>query len=226
LLQTLQQLAVAPLPVFEHRDLLFQAARLRRRAAAGLILAPVRLGQFAKIALDPFVDLLQQGFQLLLVEVAILGVLRGKFAPVDGHQFAAEELQLSTKQGKLPAHRLDRRPVVLAEIRDRLEVGRQLAQQPEDFQVASRFGFQPPAAPHPVEVAVKVEPQQVAGVIRRTARLRQRRMTEAERLQRQPLDERVDETHRVFRRDVVVDDFRKEQALLTTGSSNVVHAGI
>ena len=31
--------------------------------------------------------------------------------------------------------------------------------------------------------------------------------------------------NRIRARDVVVDDFGKEQALLTTGSSNIVHAG-
>jgi hypothetical protein len=85
--------------------------------------------------------------------------------------------------------------------------------------------FQPPARTHPVQVAVEVEPQQIAGIIGRPARLRQRGVAEAEFLQREFLDKGVDETHRVLGRDVVVEDFGKEQALLARGSSNVVHAG-
>ena len=64
-------------------------------------------------------------------------------------------------------HLLDGAAVVLAEVRNRLVVGRQPTEQPHHLDVAPSFAFQPPARLHPVEIAVDVELQQSRRMIGR-----------------------------------------------------------
>ena len=83
------------------------------------------------------VDLREQDTQLARAEVTVLGVLRPELAAVDGHQFAAEKVELPTEQGELAAHPFEGQSVILAEVGDGLEVGLEPTQQPDHFQVAA-----------------------------------------------------------------------------------------
>src|SRR5262249_43633153 len=60
---------------------------------------------------------------------------------------------------KLFAGRTDSRAIVLAEIRDRLEVRRQPARQPHHLEIAPRLPFQSSARLNPIEIAVKIDLQ-------------------------------------------------------------------
>ena len=68
-----------------------------------------------------------------------------------------EQVKLAAQHHELAARRADGRPVVLAEIGDRLEVRRQPAGQPHHLDVALRLTLQTPARLHAVEVAVEIE---------------------------------------------------------------------
>jgi hypothetical protein len=144
---------------------------------------------------------------------------RPKLASIDGQQLAAKKPQAPAEENELPAHALQRLGVVAAEVRDRLEIRRQAPQEPDQLDVAVRLLFQPPAGAEAVEVAVEVEPQQVAGVIARAAGLRRHRPLEAQGPQIQLGHERVQEADRVGRGNIVVQDFGEEHRLRAIGTA-------
>jgi hypothetical protein len=59
---------------------------------------------------------------------------------VNGQQLAAKQIQLPAQAGEFARDGLEGGGVVLAEVGNGFEVGLQLAQQPEDFQVAPAPG--------------------------------------------------------------------------------------
>jgi len=59
--------------------------------------------------------------------------------------------------------------MVAAEIRDRLEVRAEPPQQPQQFDVAASLLLEPAAGADAVEVAVQVQPQQIARIVARPA---------------------------------------------------------
>ncbi len=75
----------------------------------------------------------------------------------------------------MAAHRLDGLAIVAAEVGDGLEVGRKLAGQPHQLDVAARLALQPPARLHLVEIAVEIELQQRRRMIARPPRRRRAR---------------------------------------------------
>jgi len=123
------------------------------------------------------------------VEVLVARVDRPKLAAVDGQQFAAEEFQFAAQERELPADRGERLEVVLAEVGDGFEVGRQLAQQPEDFDVTVTFGLEQPGITHAMQVTVEVELEQRGRSVGRTARVGADGSGEAQRVQFQRGDE-------------------------------------
>jgi hypothetical protein len=72
---------------------------------------------------------------------------------------------ISRQIDKASADLSDRRPVVLAEVRDHLVVGHQPAKQPNDFEIAPGLAFQATARLHAVEIAVDVELEQNRWVV-------------------------------------------------------------
>src|SRR5207249_9342424 len=86
----------------------------------------------------------------------------------------SEELEPTAKLDKLPAHRPDRRAIILAEVGNRLEVRGEPPSKPHQLDIALRFPFEPPARLHAVEITVEVNLQQRRGMIARPARRRRR----------------------------------------------------
>src|SRR5438477_8075570 len=97
------------------------------------------------ILLELCVNALQERAQPFGVVVASRIVNRLELGSINGYKFPAKEIQLSAKQVELPEDRLKSLRIVLSEIRDGLEVRRQLAHQPDKFQVAPALAFQTPA---------------------------------------------------------------------------------
>jgi hypothetical protein len=85
------------------------------------------------------------GPRLLLFQFGLAPVLIGGVAGLDpdavnGQQLAAKQIQLPAQAGEFARDGLEGGGVVLAEVGNGFEVGLQLAQQPEDFQVAPAPG--------------------------------------------------------------------------------------
>ena len=72
----------------------------------------------------------------------------------------SEEFEPTAQLDELGAHRPDRRAIVLAEVGNRLEVGRQPPGQPHQLDIALRFALQPPARLNPVQITVEINLQQ------------------------------------------------------------------
>ena len=86
------------------------------------------------------------------------------------------------------------------------------------------FPLQSPARPHPVQIAVDVELQQVARRIARTPRRLRFDPREPRARKVQPVDEGVDESNRIVGVDVIVHRLRQQQKLVALESGNVSHA--
>ena len=113
--------------------------------------------------------------------------------------------------------------IVAPEVGDGLEVRLQGSQQPDDLDVAMAFGLQPPARPHPVQIAVDVELQQIARRVAGAARRLRRDAREPGRREIEPVNEGVDEPNGIVGADIIVDRLRQQQKLRTFESGNVSH---
>jgi len=102
----------------------------------------------------PFVGVADKLAQRCRREIAVLVVDCLDPRAVDRQQFPAEQVELPAQQHKFAKHRSEGRAVVAPEVGDGLEVGRQVLQQPDHFEVATGLRLQPPARPHPVQIAV------------------------------------------------------------------------
>ena len=146
-------------------------------------------------------------------EIAVLVVDRLDPGAIDRQQFPAEQIQLAAKQHKLAEDRAECVAVVAPEVSDRLEVRAQMPQQPDHLDVAVRLGFEPPARPHPVQVAVDVELQEIPGQIAGAAGRLRHHANKACSAEIQPIHKGIDEANGVIWADVLVQRFRQEQSL-------------
>ena len=121
--------------------------------------------QIRQVAGDALLELLHPCCQFMPGEVPIPTVDRLERAAIDRNERIAEQVQVPAEHHKLSAHPLDRRPIVLAEIRHDLEVRRQPSGQPNQFHIAQGFPLQTPAGLDPVQIPVDVDLQQRGGVI-------------------------------------------------------------
>ena len=79
--------------------------------------------EFRQITPNTLVDLPEALAQLLTREVLGLCIHRFELAAVNGNAGTVEQVDIAAQSNKMPAHVADRRPVVLAEIGNGLEVG-------------------------------------------------------------------------------------------------------
>ena len=113
--------------------------------------------------------------------------------------------------------------IVASKVRDRLEVGLEAAQQPDDPDIALSSLLQPPARSNPVQIAVDVELQEIAGRIALpTARRLRLDPREPGVRKIEPVNEGVDEPHRILGLDVIVNRLRQQQKLVPSESGNGV----
>lgn len=219
-LQLLQPVGVLLAALLELVDLRLQLrgtgpGRVRFNGIGGI--------ELPEIAVDLGVDLGERGAQLRRAEIAPLAVDRPELAAVDGDQFATEQFQFPTHQRELATDRAQRGEVVLAEIGDGLEVGPQLAQQPQQFDVALGLAFEPPTGAQPVEVAVQIQAQQIAGLVRRAAGGAGGGALKAGRGQVKTLHERIQKAHGIVGADVVLQPLWQQPPLLAIRPFDVTH---
>ena len=105
-----------------------------------------------------------------------------------------------------------------------LKSGFKRPQQPDDLDVAMTFGLKPAARPHPVEIAVNIELQQIARRVAGAARRLRLDPLETSGLQIKPIDEGVDEADGIVGADIIIDRLGQKQELRAIESGNVRHA--
>ncbi len=191
-------------------NLLLQSDRLGRGDIALFAVGSVERPQVMR---DAGLDLLHPPGDLGDRVVLVAVVHRFELAAVDRNNGMSEEFEPAAQPDKLGAHRPDRHAVVLAEVGNRLEVGRQPPGQPHQLDIALRFAFQPPARLNAVEVAVEVDLQQRRGMIGRPACRRRRHPRKAQGGQVQFVDEDLDHPNRVLLVDVILQAMRQQRRL-------------
>ena len=125
-------------------------------------------------------------------------------------QLAPKQVEFAAQQHERAEDLPEGMTVVAAEVGNGLEVGLEVAKQPDHLNVPPRLCLQAPAGADPIEVAVDVELEQISGRIARPTCYCGLDPSKAGRLQVEPSHEGLDEAHRMVRADVVVDRLRQE----------------
>ena len=221
-LQLLKHRRIASALVAQRCDLLSQI--IRPRAAARSAFLDIALVEPLEIVVQSLVRRADELRQRIAREIAILVVDCLDAGSVDRQQLAPKKFEPPAQQHELAKHRFERAAIVAPEVGDRLEIWLQGPQQPDDLDVAITLRLQPTARPNTVQIAVDVEFQKIArGVSGPPGRLgldaRKSRRCKVE-----PIDEGVDETHRIVSADIIVHRLRQQQKLITLESRDVSHA--
>src|SRR5271166_934356 len=122
--------------------------------------------ELAQIPRNALLDLSQPAFHLRAREILVAVVDRFELATINGDARARQQAYLSAKANKLRTHLADRRPIILAEIGNRLVIRSQPTGEPHHLNVAPSLALKPPARLNPGEAAVEVELQQHRRMVR------------------------------------------------------------
>ena len=187
----------------------------------------VRLIHLLKIFLDP-AFLLAQIVELLLQNLRrkgfFLAVAGTNLRAVHSKCLLAQQIQLRARLYKILEDRLDRLAVVLAEIRNRPEIGPQHIQQIKQLHISPAFRHEPPGGADPVQIAVDVELQHIARVIAGTARSRGHGAHKAQIFHEQTVYIRTDHPHGVVFFHQLVDAVGQKPRLLRYDALYIAHA--
>jgi len=182
---------------------------LGARPAVRRAVLSIALVEAFEIFVQPFVGGAHELAKRTAGVVAILVVDRLDAGSVNRQQLPTEEVEPPAQQHELAENSAKRRAIVAPEVRDRLEVGLEAAQQPHDLDVASTLAFKPPARANPVEVAVNVELHKIAGRVARPPRRLRLDPSKSRRRKIETVNKGVDEPNRIVHPDAVVNRLRQ-----------------
>src|SRR5262249_54126121 len=134
---------------------------------------------------------------------------------INGHTVPAHQAEVAQYQHELPTCRLERRPVVLAEITDRSKAGLKPFEQPDQLKIAPRFPLKSPRGADPMQVAVNIKLEQVPRIIGRLsspapgARMPKPRMRKIDRI---PVS--INRPHRIIALHIVFQPSWKQARLM------------
>src|SRR5262245_44516520 len=188
---------------------LLQMRRLRRKRFRWFL--PVGRVELSEIARNAVFKLHAPPLDFPPREVLVARVDRLELATVDGHAWAVQKAHLPTQHHELRADLFDRRPIV---------VRAEPPQQPDHFQVAAGFAFQPSARRHAIEIAVDIELQQYRRVVRGPPRCLWNNAVKAELNEIEPINEHINGANRIALVDPIIEAFRQQRRLLAIGSLN------
>ena len=197
--------------LLQHRDLLFQAARLGLERLGRLL--PVGGVELLQIARDALLDLRHAPLHLGAREVLVAIVHRLELAAVDRHAGLREQAHRAAQRNEPGANLADGAAIVLAEVGNRLVIGSKAAREPHHLNVAPGLTLKPAARLHPVEIAVNVELQQDRRMIRRPAGCLGIDPAEPKLGQIEFVDKDVNHPNRIVLADPVFQAFGKQRAL-------------
>ena len=146
-------------------------------------------------------------------EVLVAVVDRLELAAIDGDARCRQKADLSANGDELRAHLADRRPVILAEIGDRLVIGNQPTGEPHDLHVATGLTFKPAARLNPIEITVGVELQKDRRTVRRPAGGLGINPAKPKLGQIEPPDKDINHANRIILIDPVFQAFGKQGGL-------------
>ena len=168
------------------------------------------------VSLDLLVQVCDLFVEPIARENAGLACIAMEEGAVDRNNCSADKAKFSNQQHETAAHRLQGLPVLLAEVGDRSITRLQVFEQPDQFQVATRFPLQPTRRPDLVDVSVKVELQQIGWIVGRLPHFRTAvRMTEPELCKLERANLAIDRAYRIVRPYIVINPGRKKTGLLT-----------
>src|SRR4029077_5321607 len=107
----------------------------------------------------------------------------------------AEKIKLAAQRHEFATDLTNGLAIVLAEIRNRLEVRRQLPGQPDHFDITLAFPLQAPTRRNPIEIAVDVDLEENARVIAGSAGVEPLDTGEPELVEIETVNEHVDRSH-------------------------------
>jgi len=157
---------------------------------------------------------------LRLGEVLVPRVDGLELRSIDGDARCSKQIKLAAQRDELAADLTNGLAIVLAEIRDGLEVRRQLPGQPDHLDIALAFPLQASARRHAIEVAVYIELEHNTGVIAGSAGVEWLDTDKPELVEIETLNKHVDRSHRVIIGHIVVERCRKQCALPAIQSFN------
>ena len=112
--------------------------------------------QLRHVALNALLDPLKTPFHLGLGEVLIARIDRLEFGTINGDARHAQQIKLAAQRHEGTADLTNGLAVVLAEIRNGLEVRRQLAGQPDQLDITLAFTLKPSARRNAIEIAINI----------------------------------------------------------------------
>src|SRR6266480_1635842 len=191
--------------------LLLEVRRLRSEGFRWVLqVGGVELAQIPRHAL---LDLSKPALHLRAREVLVAVVDRLELAAIDGDARCRQKAYLSANGDELRAHLADRRPVILAEIGDRLVIGNQPTGEPHDLHVATGLTFKPAARLNPIEITVGVELQKDRRTVRRPAGGLGINPAKPKLGQIEPPDKDINHANRIILIDPVFQAFGKQRGL-------------
>ena len=107
----------------------------------GVWLGFIPFVEVVEVGIDLLVEVLELPFELALGDIASAVVGGLEFAAIDGDELTAEEALVAAEQDEGAADLADGFAVVFAKVGDGLKVGSELAQKPNELEVASGFLF-------------------------------------------------------------------------------------
>src|SRR5712691_10957130 len=168
------------------------------------------------VSLDLLVQLCDLFGEPLAREDARLAGVAMEERAVDRDNAPADQAELAHQQHEAAVRRLQSLPVLLAEVGDCPIARPQALQEPDQLQIAAGFPLQPTRRSDLVDVAVKVELQQIGRIVGRLPHFFRAaiRMTEAQLCKVESANEALDCADRIVRSDIVLNPGRKETGLV------------
>src|SRR6476619_8415365 len=160
--------------------------------------------QLRQVARDALVDPLKTPFHLGLGEVLIARIDRLEFGTVDGDARHVQQIKLAAQRHEGTADLTNRLAVVLAEIRNGLEVRRQLPRQPDQLDVALAFALKAAARRNAIEIAINIYLEQGRRMIARPPLFQRLNPTKAKLAKIKTFNESVNRTNQIVLGPVVV----------------------
>src|SRR5262249_55050193 len=111
----------------------------------------------------------------------------------------------------------------MPELRNRLVVGAELFQQPHQVDIPMGFLLQTTARTQAVEIAVNIQLQEIAGIVRRASGRGSCDTVKAQSCKIEFVDKGINEADGVLFCNIVIEALRKEDLLMTVHALDMTH---